>query len=220
MFAKADQTQQERLGDCPPPPTGVSGWYPDPLGSTGERYWDGSWREGVKAARARLERDVVENGAGPARRLGRLRRRPTLTVPPLSRGAREQRARERERERQDLLTEAARQAFLRTPAGRARVAFERGQRHFQYSLDVDQMRPMAVPGRLGSPAVETLDPVDVLNSVAAEGWKLITGKFIHVETRGGLVGCYLFKRSQKRRERMNDPWLSESIPAAAAGPHS
>ena len=52
----------------------------------------------------------------------------------------------------------------------------------------------------------TTDPVDILNSVTVEGWKLVTGKFIHSEMRNGVVGCYLFKRSQKRRLAMNNPW--------------
>jgi hypothetical protein len=26
--------------------------------------------------------------------------------------------------------------------------------------------------------------------------------------RGGMVGCYVFKRSPKRRRPMNDPWQS------------
>jgi hypothetical protein len=134
-----------------------------------------------------------------------LRDRPTL-VPPLGRAAREQRAQERERQKRLMSVEAARQAFLRTPAGRARLAYARGHRLFQYELEIDGLGPTIIPGPIGSPSRETTDPVDILNSVTVEGWKLVTGKFIHVEMRNGVVGCYLFKRSQKRRQPMNDPW--------------
>ncbi len=132
--------------------------------------------------------------------------RDTQLMPPLGRAAREQRAQERERQRQLMSLEAARQAFLRTPAGRARLAYARGHHIFQYELEINDLAPMVIPGPVGSPARETTDPVDILNSVTVEGWKLVTGKFVHVEMRSGIIGCYLFKRSQKRRQPMNDPW--------------
>lgn len=216
MATESARIRQEKLAQCPPPAAAVPGWYPDPLGSTGERYWDGTWQAAVRPGRRSLPvAGPSTNDAPPRRRPALLRlfeRRPALTVPALSRGTREQRAREREEERQAALVEAAREAFLATPAGRARTAFDRGQRLFQYSLDVDRAQPMVIPGRPGSRAVETVDPVDVLNAVTAEGWKLVSGKFIHVEVRGGLLGCYVFKRSQKRHQRMNDPWLPEFWP--------
>lgn len=107
-----------------------------------------------------------------------------------------------------MSAEAAREAFFQTPAGRARLAYKRGHRLFQYELEINELRPTVIPGPVGSPARETTDPVDVLNSVTVEGWKLVTGKFIHSEMRHGAVGCYLFKRSQKRRLAMNNPWQS------------
>jgi hypothetical protein len=134
-----------------------------------------------------------------------LRQRPAL-VPPLSKTAREERALERERQRQLMAVEAAHQAFLQTPAGKARLAYKRGHRLFQYELELQRLGPTIIPGPVGHPARQTDDPVDILNSVIVEGWKLVTGKFIHTEVRGGIVGCYLFKRSQKRRLMMNDPW--------------
>ena len=48
-------------------------------------------------------------------------------------------------------------------------------------------------------------------TVTVEGWKLVTGKFIHSELRNGAVGCYLFKRSQKRRLSMNNPWQDPRV---------
>lgn len=148
-------------------------------------------------------------------KLPSLRGKGTL-VPPLSRAAREERALEREQQREQASVEAARQAFFETPAGRARLAYKRGHRLFQYELEVNGLEPTIVPGHTGTPARLTTDPVDILNSVTAEGWKLVTGKFIHSEMRSGAVGVYLFKRSQKRRLQMNDPW---QVPTEAPPTH-
>jgi hypothetical protein len=131
--------------------------------------------------------------------------KPTL-APLIDKSAREERARERERQKELAAIEAAEQAFYETPAGRARLAYKRGHRLFQYELEIHDLRPMIIPGLAGTPSRETTDPVDVLNAVTVEGWKLVTGKFIHSEMRNGAIGCYLFKRSQKRRLQMNNPW--------------
>lgn len=138
-------------------------------------------------------------------RLPSLRRSSTLT-PPLSKANREERAEERQRQRAAAAVEAAREAFYETPAGRARLAYKRGHQLFQYELPVGELPSTIIPGPAGSASRETTDPVDILNSVTVEGWKLVTGKFIHSEMRGGVIGCYLFKRSQKRRLQMNEPW--------------
>ena len=132
-------------------------------------------------------------------------------LPSLGKAAREERAEERARQRQALSAEAAKLAFFQTPAGKARLAYKRGHRLFQYELEINGLAPTVVPGPVGSPALETTDPVDILNSVTAEGWKLVTGKFIHSEMRNGAVGVYLFKRSQKRRLSMNDPWRAPDV---------
>jgi hypothetical protein len=150
------------------------------------------------------ERKVADVSVAPEKRrafrLPSLRGR-TALVPPLDKAAREERAEEKEREKRLASVEAAEQAFYRTPAGRARLAYKRGHRLFHNDLE-----PTVIPGLVGSPALETTDPVDILNSVTVEGWKLVTGKFIHSEMRNGAIGCYLFKRSQKRRLSMNNPW--------------
>jgi hypothetical protein len=143
-------------------------------------------------------------------RLPSLRGRPAL-VPPLDKAAREERAEEREREKRLVAVEVAEQTFYRTPAGRARLAYKRGHRLFQYELEINGLEPTIIPGPIGTPARETTDPVDILNSVTVEGWKLVTGKFIHSEMRNGAVGCYLFKRSQKRRLTMNNPWQDPGV---------
>lgn len=160
------------------------------------------------------ERGVAGEVSAPDRRwhfrLPSLRGGAAL-VPTLDRAAREERAEERERERLLAATEAAEQAFFLTPAGRARLAYKRGHRLFQYELEINELLPTVIPGLVGAPALVTTDPVDILNSVSVEGWKLVTGKFIHSEMRNGAVGCYLFKRSQKRRLAMNNPWQDPRI---------
>lgn len=200
--------QAHHLIEFPAPQAHEPGWYPDPLRITGERYWDGTWWEETRPSRLGLP-SAEEQGDEPERRWGLrwlLRERQAL-VPPLDRAAREERALERERQRQEMSVEASRQAFYRTPAGKARLAYNRGHRLFQYELELDRLEPTVIAGPIGSPARETTDPVDILNSVIVEGWKLVTGKFVHVEVRNSAVGFYLFKRSHKRRQPMNDPWL-------------
>ncbi|HWI97236.1 MAG TPA: hypothetical protein VNS60_14340 [Solirubrobacterales bacterium] len=166
---------------------------------------------GFRSARpAEPEPEVVtEAGTMDKRRIFRL---------PLLRGraatdatSREERAAMREREKELRSVEATKNAFFETPAGRARLAYKRGHRLFQYELEINELSPTLIPGPAGSPARVTTDPVDILNAVTVEGWKLVTGKFIHSEMRHGVVGCYLFKRSQKRHLAMNNPWQAPSI---------
>jgi hypothetical protein len=198
--------EKERLSHAPAPQAQEPGWYPDPLGTTAERFWDGQWMELIRTPRLRLAAEaLVREEAAQAARPPLLARIPALTLPPLSKEKREQRSREREHLKQRLWQESERQAFFQTPAGRARMAYERGQHLFQYELEIDRVEPTVIPGPLGGPPRVTEDAVDILNSVVVEGWKLVDGKFFYVEPRG-LVGCYLFKRSKKRRQQMNDPW--------------
>ncbi len=166
---------------------------------------------------AEQERDVVDKADADVVNKPDATDKPRIFRLPLLRGrstsdaaSRGERAEQKEREKQLKSAEAAKDAFFQTPAGRARLAYKRGHRLFQYELEIGELSPIVVPGPVGSPARETTDPVDVLNSVTVEGWKLVTGKFIHSEIRGGAVGCYLFKRSQKRRLSMNNPWQAPS----------
>jgi hypothetical protein len=143
--------------------------------------------------------------------------KPRLFRLPLLRGrsatgaaSKDERAELKEREKELKSAEAAKEAFFETPAGRARLAYKRGHRLFQYELEINELDPTLIPGPAGGPARVTSDPVDILNAVTVEGWKLVTGKFIHSDMRNGVVGCYLFKRSQKRRLPMNNPWQAPS----------
>lgn len=163
---------------------------------------------------AEREQSVADETSAPEKRWGlrlpSLRGKSAL-APTLDKAAREERAEEKEREKLLAAVEAAEQAFYRTPAGRARLAYKRGHQLFQYELEVNGLEPTVIPGHIGSPAMQTTDPVDILNSVCVEGWKLVSGKFLHSEMRNGAVGCYLFKRSQKRRLTMNNPWQDPSV---------
>ncbi|MGH2974650.1 MAG: hypothetical protein ACRDLL_07270 [Solirubrobacterales bacterium] len=163
----------------------------------------------LPTARSEEPSQGSSEGAADAKRWGvklpSLRRGGT-TAAVLGKVAREERAQEKERQKEAHSIETAKQAFFQTPAGRARLAYKRGHRLFQYELEVNELPATVIPGPVGTPARETTDPVDILNSVTVEGWKLVTGKFFHSEMRNGAVGCYLFKRSQKRRLPMNNPW--------------
>jgi hypothetical protein len=163
---------------------------------------------GLRSSRqTELERGVAEpTETADKRRIFRLPLRRTA----VDTTSREERTELKERERALRSAEAAKQAFFETPVGRARLAYKRGHRLFQYELEINELSPTLIPGPTGSPARVTTDPVDILNAVTVEGWKLVTGKFIHSELRNGVVGCYLFKRSQKRRLAMNNPWQAPS----------
>ncbi|MCW3057874.1 MAG: uncharacterized protein JWO21_1843 [Solirubrobacterales bacterium] len=114
----------------------------------------------------------------------------------------EQQVRERSQRREQV-----RNAFFATPAGQARLAFERDDHVFQYSID----------------AMKTADPVATLNSVCNEGWELVSGSFVFVEegqqsrdkvgssgqniaTMGTTVGFYLFRRREANRGETPEPW--------------
>lgn len=114
-------------------------------------------------------------------------------------------------------------AFLNSPVGRARAAFERGDQVFQYEIDVMSQQAIIVSMVGSSTNKSTTDPVDVLNSVCREGWEIINGSFVFVEQgqqsrdkfmssgqnvaiKGTTVGYYLFKRcDQNRRQGCSDP---------------
>lgn len=199
---------RQHLTEFPPPHGRRAGWYPDPLGSTAERFWDGQWLDLIRSPQLRLPPGALSGNGQRRQRRREALRLPTLELPALKKSVRAQRAREREQRRQLLSLEARKDAFRLTPAGRARRAFEHGHRLFQYELELGEWEPIEIPGVDGEPASLTADPVDILNSVIVEGWKLEAGSFYFVESRSTAIGCYLFKRSKKRRRPTRDPWDS------------
>lgn len=119
--------------------------------------------------------------------------------------------------------EKARRAFFKSPAGRAREAFEQDDQVFQYSFDVMNQSAIIVPMVGSNTLQKSKDPVAILNSVCREGWELVNGSFVFVEQgaqsrdkfgtsgqnvaiKGKTVGYYLFSRCEENRRAAGDPW--------------
>jgi hypothetical protein len=141
----------------------------------------------------------------------------------------EQQRREQERRKELDRIERAKQDFFRSPAGRARTAYDAGDHVFQCSFDVMSQQAIVV-AMVGSATAKTSnDPVDVLNSVCHEGWELVNGSFVFVEegsqsrdkfmssgqnvaVKGTTVGYYLFRRSGENRRKVENPWEQIAVP--------
>ncbi|MCW2981241.1 MAG: uncharacterized protein JWO14_2968 [Solirubrobacterales bacterium] len=123
-------------------------------------------------------------------------------------------------------------AFFKSPAGRARVAFEEGDHVFQYAINVMNHEAIIVAMVGSSTKKRTTDPVVVLNSVCHEGWELVNGSFVFVEeeqqsrdkfmssgqnvaTKGSVVGYYLFRRAELNRRQVGNPWEEPEMTTAA-----
>lgn len=98
---------------------------------------------------------------------------------------------------------AEERAFLRSPVGQARAAYDRGDRVFQCSINVMKQDAVILFMDGGDTLQKTTDPVAVLNAVCREGWELITGSFVFVERgqdrhnkSGTTMGYYLFRRAE------------------------
>jgi hypothetical protein len=144
----------------------------------------------------------------------------------------EDRQRAEQQRRQAI--ERERKAFFRSPAGRARVAFEEGDHVFQYAINVMNQEAIIVAMVGSKTKKSTSDPVDVLNSVCHEGWEIVNGSFVFVEegqqsrdkflasgqnvaTKGSIVGYYLFKRCDDNRRQVGNPWEEEKEIQEVAG---
>ena len=150
---------------------------------------------------------------------------------PFSRGTPEEKAAKqagKQSEREAKARAKLRQAFDASPAGEARAAFESGAHVFQYEASVKSMRAVVRPIGLGSSAIGKMSqvgrgPVATLNAVCDEGWELINGSFVFVETgqqsrskamssgqqvavSGTVVGYYLFKQNAANKKNLADPW--------------
>ena len=135
---------------------------------------------------------------------------------------REQRQRETEAHKSAEQVEKERREFSKGPAGRARIAYERGDHVFQYAIDVMSQQAIIVSMVGSTTAQKTTDPVEVLNSVCKEGWELVNGSFVFIEqgqqsrdkflssgqnvaVKGTTVGYYLFRRCEAHRRTPAEP---------------
>jgi hypothetical protein len=117
----------------------------------------------------------------------------------------------------------ARKAFEKSPAGRARRAFENDDHVFQYELDVLNQAAVIIQLVGSTTSKKTTDPVEILNSVCHEGWELVNGSFVFVQQgqqsrdkmlssgqnvaiKGRVIGYYLFKRCQANRRASGNLW--------------
>jgi hypothetical protein len=145
-------------------------------------------------------------------------------------------AAQREREKKARERDARRNAFFATPAGQARAAYERGDMLFQCSFNVMSQKAIIVAMVGSRVAQQTADPTVILNSVCHEGWDIVTGSFVFVETgqqsrdkfassgqnvatSGETIGYYLFRRCEEHRLLpVPEPWESEEEPLAVLTP--
>jgi hypothetical protein len=118
--------------------------------------------------------------------------------------------------------ERERQAFLASPAGQARTAFERGDQLFQFEIDVKNTQAVVIPMVTATTNTSSTDPVEILNSVCHEGWELVNGSFVfhelgsesrdkfmasgqNIAVKGTVIGYYLFRRSEANRRQAAQP---------------
>ena len=123
---------------------------------------------------------------------------------------------QRELERQQKAVEKRAREFWNSPAGGARTAFDRGDLVYQFELDVRDASTYTIPMWKTGAMTTTTDASDVLNSIAREGWRLVTGSFVfqetgsesrdkfmasgqHIAVKGTVVGYYLFERNAELR---------------------
>jgi len=119
---------------------------------------------------------------------------------------------QKQREKADRQAQREHEAFLRTPVGQARTAFERGDHLFQYAHDVESQNAVIVAMVGSATTRKSSDPSEILNAVAREGWELVNGSFVfreqgqqsrdkfamsgqNVAIKGTTVGYYLFRRA-------------------------
>jgi hypothetical protein len=128
---------------------------------------------------------------------------------------------EKDREKAERQARREHEAFLGTPVGQARTAFERGDDLFQYAHDVESQDAVIVSMVGSTTSRRSSDPTEILNAVAREGWELVNGSFIfreqgqqsrdkfmssgqNVAIKGTTVGYYLFRRAEEHQHRAED----------------
>jgi hypothetical protein len=109
-----------------------------------------------------------------------------------------------------------RQAFLASPIGQARTAYQEGDRIFQADFEV-MSQTAEIVAMMGSfNTSKANNPTAVLNGIVKEGWELINGSFAfaaegeqsrdkfmssgqNVAIKGKMMGYYLFRRCEENR---------------------
>jgi hypothetical protein len=113
--------------------------------------------------------------------------------------------------------------FELSPAGTARVAFQRSDDLLQVALSVRTSTTYTVPMVDTGALTQTNDPNEVLNAIAREGWDLVAASFVfhetgsesrdkllasgqHIAVSGDVIGYYVFKRCEANRVALPAPW--------------
>lgn len=137
----------------------------------------------------------------------------------------EKEAREREKRLQ-----LARSAYWGSPAGLARTAYNEGDKVFQFSIDVINQKAYTVAMMGARTTAKASSPVAILNSVCHEGWELVNGDFVFMQTgqesrdkflasgqnvsvSGTVMGYYLFKRCEANRRDESDEEINARLTA-------
>lgn len=107
------------------------------------------------------------------------------------------------------------QRFMESPAGKARMSYQRGDQIYQVSFDIENVKANVAIMMNAFTTRSANDVSEVLNSVIAEGWDFCTlsttfvsegeelrDKFMasgqQVAIRGRVVGTYVFTRKVDR----------------------
>lgn len=118
--------------------------------------------------------------------------------------------------REDKQREREQAAFMASPVGQARTAFEQGDRVFQVEFEVMKQTAEIVAMMGSFNTSKANSPTAVLNAIVAEGWELINGSFVfvvqgeqsrdkfmssgqNVAVKGATVGYYLFRRAEANK---------------------
>jgi hypothetical protein len=150
----------------------------------------------------------------------------------------EERAQKEARKRQKAIEKAAQSrqreldkawhGFWASPAGEARRAFYNGDHVFQYAIDVMNQSAIIVAMIGSNTSKKTADPSAVLNAVCHEGWELVNGDFVFVQSgqqsrdkfmssgqnvavSGTVMGYYLFRRCEANRIAETDEALRKRL---------
>ena len=108
------------------------------------------------------------------------------------------------------------EAFLKTPVGLARGAFEQGDHLFQVDFDVKSTKASVVAMTGAFSTSKSNDVSDVLNEICREGWEIQSASMVFHETgsesrdkflasgqqiavKGDVIGYYVFKRCEANR---------------------